>query len=79
MPPAEKLNTLFFFCNSGGYLYLADDANSSPEICRVGGKIKNLLFYEKENSIILVTSNLLLVICKIHFNEQLTPKKVQLV
>ncbi len=75
-PSQEKLNTLFFFCNSGGMLYLADDANSSPEICRVGGKIKSLLFYEKDNSIILITSHMLLVKCRIYFNQQLTPKKV---
>ena len=44
----EKLNSLFFFANSGGILHLADDGGSSPEICRTGGKIKALLFYEKE-------------------------------
>ena len=27
---------------------------SSPEICRTGGKIKALLFYEKENAIIFL-------------------------
>jgi hypothetical protein len=59
-------------------LFLADDANSSPEICRVGGKIKSLLFYEKDNSIILITSHMLLVKCRIYFNQQLTPKKIKL-
>jgi intraflagellar transport protein 140 len=78
VPPQDKLNTLFFFCNSGGMLHLADDSNSSPEICRVGGKIKSLLFYERENAIIIITSHLLLVKCTIHFNQQLTPKKVKL-
>lgn len=78
VPPQEKLDTLFFFCNSGGVLHLADDSNSSPEICRVGGKIKSLLFYEKENAIIIITSHMLLVKCTIHFNQQLTPKKVKL-
>jgi intraflagellar transport protein 140 len=78
VPTQEKLNTLFFFCNSGGVLHLADDSNSSPEICRVGGKIKSLLFYEKENAIIIITSHMLLVKCTIHFNQQLTPKKVKL-
>jgi len=78
VPPPEKLDTLFFFCNSGGLLHLADDASSSPEICRVGGKIKSLLFYEKENAIIIITSHMLLVKCTIHFNQQLTPKKIKL-
>jgi intraflagellar transport protein 140 len=78
VPPLEKLDSLFFFCNSGGLLHLADDANSSPEICRVGGKIKSLLFYEKENAIILITSHMLLVKCQIHFNQQLIPKKIKL-
>ncbi len=78
VPPPEKLDTLFFLCNSGGILHLADDASSSPEICRVGGKIKSLLFYEKENAIIIITSHMLLVKCTIHFNQQLTPKKIKL-
>ena len=74
----EKLSSLFFFANSSGILYLADDNKSSPEICRTGGKIKSLLFYEKENAIILITSSLLLVKCTIQFNQQLSPKKVKL-
>ena len=78
IPPPEKLSSLFFFSNSGGMLHLADDANSSPEICRVGGKMKSILFYEKENAIIIITSNLLLVKCQIHFSQQLIPKKVKL-
>ena len=51
----DKLNSLFFFANSGGILHLADDGGSSPEICRTGGKIKALLFYEKDNAIIIIT------------------------
>ena len=74
----EKLSSLFFFANSGGILHLADDNKSSPEICRTGGKIKSILFYEKENAIILITSSLLLVKCTIQFNQQLSPKKVKL-
>ena len=77
-PSMEKLSTLFFFSNSGGMLHLADDSSSSPEICRTGGKIKSVLFYERENSIIIITSNLLLVKCVIHFNQQLNPKKIKL-
>ena len=74
----DKLSSLFFFANSGGILHLADDNKSAPEICRTGGKIKSILFYEKENAIILITSSLLLVKCTIQFNQQLTPKKVKL-
>ncbi|MCQ2816870.1 MAG: hypothetical protein MJ252_06360 [archaeon] len=77
-PKPEKLATLFFFSNAAGILYLADDAKSSPEICRVSGKIKSILFYERDNAIILITSNLLLVRCSIHFQAQLVPKKVKL-
>ena len=78
VPNQEKLSSLFFFANSGGMLHLADDSRSSPEICRTGGKIKSMLFYEKENSIIIITSSLLLVKCIIQFNQQLSPKKVKL-
>ena len=74
----DKLNSLFFFANSGGILHLADDGGSSPEICRTGGKIKALLFYEKDNAIILITSTLLLVKCTIKFNQKLNPKKIKL-
>ena len=48
-------------------LHLADDANSYPEICRNGGKITRVLFYERENDIIPITSNLLLLKCVVHF------------
>ena len=37
-----------------------------------------MLFYEKENAIILISSSLLLVKCVIHFTQQLSPKKVKL-
>jgi hypothetical protein len=78
VPDQERLDTMFFFSNSMGILHLADDSNSSPEICRIGGKIKSLLFYEKDDSVVLITSNMLLVKCTIHFSGQLTPKKVKL-
>jgi hypothetical protein len=78
VPPQDQLDTFFFFSNSGGVLHLADDSSSSPEICSISGKIKNLLFYEKDHSIIMITSTMLLVKCTIHFQEQLSPKKVKL-
>lgn len=40
---------------------LADDSNHCSEVCKVGGSIKSLLIYEKENSVIIITSSLLLV------------------
>jgi len=74
----EKLNTLFFYSTSPGFLYLADDADSSHEICRVGGKILQILFYEDDNSIVLLTNSSLLVKCKISFTETLSHKKTKL-
>ena len=78
VPPEESLNNLFFYHTSAGMIYLADDSDSSPEICRVSGKVKCILFHEAENSIILITSNMLLVKCVIYFTEQLSPKKLKL-
>lgn len=69
---------MFFYYTSAGILYLADDSNCSPEICRVGGKIKNILFYEADNSILLLTYNALLIKCLISFNENLAHKKTKL-
>ena len=41
--------------------------------------MKSLLFYEKENSVIIITSHLLLVQFKINLNEKLVPdRKVKL-
>ncbi len=58
---------------------LADDANHCSDVCKVGGAIKSLLFYEKENSVIIITSTLLLVQFKISTNEKSGPdKKVKL-
>lgn len=74
----EKLASLFFFSNSNGMLHIADESSSCPEICRVGGKMKSMLFYEKENAIIIITNNLLLIKCTIQFNQKLIPKKVKL-
>ena len=37
-----------------------------------------MLFYEKDNAIILITSTLLLVKCTIKFNQKLNPKKIKL-
>jgi len=42
-------------------VYLADDLKNISEVCKVGGSVKALLFYEKENSVIIITSHLLLV------------------
>ena len=45
------------------------------EVCKVGGSIKSLLFYQKENSVIIITSTLLLVQFKISANEKRSPDK----
>ncbi len=74
-----KTNNLFFFGGKAGVVCLADDANHCSEVCKVGGSIRSLLFYEKENSVIIITSTLLLVQFKISPNEKTAPdKKVKL-
>lgn len=74
---ANKLKTsnLFFFGGRSGVVCLADSANHCSEVCKVGGAIKSLLFYEKENSVIIITSTLLLVQFKISPNEKTAPDK----
>lgn len=75
----EKWNSLFFFGGKKGSVCLADDLKNCHEVCKVGGSIKSMLFYEKENSVIIITSHLLLVQFKINLNEKLVPdRKVKL-
>ena len=75
----EKWNSLFFFGGKSGSVCLADDLKNCSELCKVGGSVKSLLFYEKENSVIIITSHLLLVQFKINLNEKLVPdRKVKL-
>jgi hypothetical protein len=61
----DTVNSLFFFGSSAGgnngSVCLADDLKNCSEVCKVPGNVKNILFYEKENSVIVITSNLLLV------------------
>ena len=71
----EKWNSIFFFGTQGGSVCLADDLKNCSEMCKVGGHIKSLLFYEKDNSLIIITSHLLLVMFKINPNEKLKPNK----
>lgn len=43
------------------------------------GQVKSILFYEKENSVIIITSHLLLVQFKLNLAEKLVPdRKVKL-
>lgn len=52
---------MFFIGGKSGVVCLADDSKHCSEVCKVGGSIKSLLFYEKDNSVIIITSTLLLV------------------
>ena len=70
-----KMTNIFFFGGKNGVVCLADDANHCSEVCKVGGAIKSLLFYYKENSVIIITSTLLLVQFKISASEKRSPDK----
>ena len=60
-PNIDRVNSLFFFGGSSGSVCLADDLKNCSEVCKVPGQVKSILFYEKENSVIIITSHLLLV------------------
>ena len=68
----EKQKSSFFFGGESGKIYIADDLKYSCEICKVSGSIKSLLFYDKYNSFVIVSSNLLLVQFRI---DKLVPDK----
>ena len=68
----EKQKSSFFFGGDSGKIYIADDLKYSCEICKVSGSIKSLLFYDKYNSFVIVSSNLLLVQFRI---DKLVPDK----
>jgi intraflagellar transport protein 140 len=75
----DKMNTYFFFGGTSGSVYLADDLKRCTEVCKVGGHIKSILYYREMNSIIIVTSTLLLVQFRISLQEKLVPdRKVKL-
>ena len=58
---------------------MADDQKNCSEVCKVPGSIKSILFFEKENSVIIITSHLLLVQFKLNLAEKLVPdRKVKL-
>eukprot|EP01022_Parablepharisma_sp_SALTPOND_P012321 TRINITY_DN1578_c0_g1_i1.p1 TRINITY_DN1578_c0_g1~~TRINITY_DN1578_c0_g1_i1.p1 ORF type:complete len:1534 (-),score=207.16 TRINITY_DN1578_c0_g1_i1:2494-7095(-) len=71
----EKWNSLFFFATDAGSLCLGDDMKHCSEVCKVSGRIKSLLFYEKESSTIIITSHMLLVQFKLTTSEKLTPSR----
>lgn len=76
---ADNTNSLFFFGGQSGSVCLADDLKNCSEVCKVPGSVKNILFYEKENSVIIITSHLLLVQFKLNLAEKLVPdRKVKL-
>lgn len=70
-----SLGNLFLFAGRSGTVCLANDMNMCSDVCRVGGTIKALMFYQKEGSAIVITSNLLLVQFKINFTEKSVPEK----
>jgi len=76
---ADNTNSLFFFGGQSGSVCLADDLKNCSEVCKVPGSVKSILFYEKENSVIIITSHLLLVQFKLNLAEKLVPdRKVKL-
>lgn len=70
-----NLGNLFLFAGRSGTVCLANDMNMCSDVCRVGGTIKALMFYQKEGSAIVITSNLLLVQFKINFTEKSVPER----
>lgn len=75
----DNSNSLFFFGGASGAVCLADDLKNCSEVCKVPGSVKSILFYEKENSVIIITSHLLLVQFKLNLSEKLVPdRKVKL-
>jgi intraflagellar transport protein 140 len=75
----DNSNSLFFFGGASGSVCLADDLKNCSEVCKVSGSVKTILFYEKENSVIIITSHLLLVQFKLNLSEKLVPdRKVKL-
>ena len=79
VPTSDKMNKFFFFAGTSGSVYLADDQRRCSEVCKVGGHVKSLLFYKDDNSIIIITSTLLMVQFSVSPNEKLVPsRKVKL-
>ena len=77
--PSDPMNKFFFFAGSSGSVYLADDQRRCSEVCKVGGHVKSLLFYKEDNSIVIITSSLLMVQFRVSPNEKLVPsRKVKL-
>lgn len=70
---------MFFFGGQSGAVCLADDLKNCSEVCKVPGGVKSILFHDKENSVIIITSHLLLVQFKLNLSEKLVPdRKVKL-
>ena len=75
VPSFDQMNQYFFFAGSSGSVYLADDMKRCSEMCKVGGKVRSLLYYREENSVVIITSSLLLVQFRVSPNEKLTPTR----
>ncbi|CAG9334634.1 unnamed protein product [Blepharisma stoltei] len=79
IPTQDQMNRFFFFAGSSGSVHLADDLKRCSEVCKVGGQVKSLLYYKEDNSIVIITSSLLLVQFRVSPNEKLVPtRKVKL-
>lgn len=79
VPSQDQMNRFFFFAGSSGSVHLADDLKRCSEVCKVGGQVKSLLYYKEDNSIVIITSSLLLVQFRVSPNEKLVPtRKVKL-
>lgn len=75
----KKSQNLFFFGGKAGVVCVADDSNHCTEVCKVSGEVKSLFFYEKMNSMIIITSTFLLVQFRISLTEKSQhDKKVRL-
>jgi len=75
----KKTQNLFFFGGKAGIVCVADDSNHITEVCKVSGAVKSLFFYEKMNSMIIITSTFLLVQFRISLTEKSQhDKKVRL-
>ena len=66
---------LFFFGNTSGLVCLADENTHCRDMCKVSGSIKVLTYFEKTGSVIVISSNLLVLEFKLSLSDKLVPEK----